>query len=123
MASRPHPSSASSRTTRARGAGGKFTSTIPAHERKCSRCGTDQTSQWRTSTDGKPLCNRCGIRLMREAQAQQNSRKKEPTVASSSRNTIQSLLNPTNPPRSNSSRLPPISSMLQNNGHSSRTHR
>ena len=54
-------------TTRTRDRGGKYASTVPVHSRRCSVCTTKDTTQWRTSSDGKSVCNKCGIKLRRRA--------------------------------------------------------
>ena len=44
---------------------GRYASTHKRGTRRCSVCGTSETSQWRTAPDGSPLCNKCGIKLHR----------------------------------------------------------
>lgn len=61
-------SSSTARTTRSRGAGGRFTTTAPP-VRVCAKCNTTKTSQWRTGSDGGSLCNKCGIKVYRRAAA------------------------------------------------------
>lgn len=54
------------RTTRVRGAGGRFTSLVSALGRRCTRCGAAHTVQWRTGRNGQSLCNKCGMKVRRE---------------------------------------------------------
>ncbi len=58
MSSRP--------TSRTRAKNGQFSSRTGNVEKFCSRCGGNETSQWRTGNDGCLLCNACGIKLWRK---------------------------------------------------------
>lgn len=47
-------------TRRTRGKNGRFESSSDPRNRSCVGCGTSETTQWRTGSDGTILCNPCG---------------------------------------------------------------